>query len=58
MSVRNRTLDDGPGLIAIDIGGGLVVWHTSEEWARFVRGVDGEVCEGMAAPLETEAHDG
>ena len=38
--------------VAVDVGRGLVVVHSREQWQAFMRGVDREVCDAMAAPLE------
>lgn len=39
-------------LFAVDIGDGVVVMHTAEEYARLMHGVDLEACDGMAADLD------
>lgn len=39
-------------LVAVAVGNGLVVWHTREEWAAFMRGVDREAVDGMQAKLD------
>lgn len=44
-------------LIAVNVGNGLIVWHTPEEWAAFKQGTDREAIEGMAADLEVEERD-
>jgi hypothetical protein len=44
-------MTDSP-LIAVSIGNGLAVWHTREEWDAFMRGVDREASDGMAADLD------
>jgi hypothetical protein len=36
-----------PWLVAVSVGGGLVVWHTREEWDALVRGVDREAVAGI-----------
>jgi hypothetical protein len=34
-------------LVAVAVGGGLVVWHTREEWDALMRGIDREAVAGM-----------
>jgi hypothetical protein len=43
-----------PDRIAVNVGRGLVVWHTREEWERFLRGVDVEASFAMTARLERD----
>jgi hypothetical protein len=43
-----------PDLVAVSTGNGLVVWHTPEEWERFLRGVDVEASFAMTARLERD----
>lgn len=41
-----------PALVAVSVGNGLVVWHTREEWAAFMRRVDRDAVKGMQADLD------
>jgi hypothetical protein len=41
-----------PRMVAVSIGNGLAVWHTREEWDAFMRGVDREASDAMAADLD------
>jgi hypothetical protein len=39
-------------LVAVSVGGGLVVWHTREEWDTLMRGVDREAVDAMSADVD------
>jgi inorganic triphosphatase YgiF len=39
-------------LVAVKVDGGLVVWHTREEWERFLRDVDLDASRVMSAVIE------
>jgi hypothetical protein len=39
-------------LVAVTVGGGLVVWHTREEWDTLMRGVDREAVDAMSADVD------
>jgi hypothetical protein len=44
-------------LIPVRVNGGLVVWHTREEYARLWAGVDRLACEQMNRPIEPEQEE-
>jgi hypothetical protein len=44
-------------LIPVQIGNGVVVMHTPEEWRRFAKGVDFEAARAATAPLTEEDED-
>lgn len=39
-------------LIPVEIGNGLVVLHTREEWLRLIRGVDLDAARKATDPLD------
>lgn len=45
---------DRAELVAVQLQSGLVVWHTAEEYARLMHGVDVEASHAAVAELELE----
>jgi hypothetical protein len=39
-------------LVAVTVGGGLVVWHTREEWDTLMRGVDREAVDALSVNVD------
>ena len=50
-SPPNVVHETRPGdYIAVAIGRGIIVWHTHEEWERFLKGVDVEAALILGKP--------